>query len=115
MGGGLCISSCDHARFGLLLSRDGLWSGGKSILPSGWMGKALKPCELNHQYGFMIWLNVPGTKGLLLPAAREGSFFARGAGGNVIWCDKSLDLVVVVRWCGDVNGFIQKVMDASLI
>ena len=36
----------------------------------------------------------------------------QGAGGNYIWIEPTLDLVVVVRWCGDFKGFTEAVMAA---
>ena len=47
-GGGLFISSRDHARFGLLHLRDGVW-GEKRLIPEGWMDLALEPSPTNHQ------------------------------------------------------------------
>ena len=35
------------------------------------------------------------------PAAPPTSYSAQGAGGNYVWIEPTLDLVVVVRWCGD--------------
>ena len=96
-GGGLFISSRDHARFGLLMSRDGIWEN-KRLIPNGWISYATTPCKLHHQYGFMWWLNTEGERGKMFPSAPSTSFFAKGAGGNVIWIDPVLDLVVVVRW-----------------
>ena len=40
------------------------------------------------------------------------SYSAQGAGGNHIWVEPSLDLVVVVRWCGDFKGLTAKIMGA---
>ena len=93
-GGGLFINSLDHARFGYLLLRQGNWNG-KQLLSGNWIKQALTPCDQNPQYGYMFWLNTGRT---LSPSAPEGSFFARGAGSNVVWIDPENDLVAVFRW-----------------
>src|SRR5262249_46175523 len=41
-GGGLFIGARDHARIGLLVSRNGMW-GGKSLLPAAWLAAMLAP------------------------------------------------------------------------
>ncbi|MBI1845637.1 MAG: serine hydrolase [Candidatus Rokubacteria bacterium] len=93
-GGGLWMSTRDHARFGLLVRRGGAWEG-RRLLDEGWIRELRTPCALNPQYGLMWWLN---TGRLLTPGAPESSYSARGAGSNVIWIDPEHDLVVVVRW-----------------
>ena len=99
-GGGLHISSRDHARFGLLLARGGVW-GGDRLIPEGWIARATAPCEQNELYGFMWWL-YPGS----------AAFAARGAGGNFIYIDPERDLVVVARWCADRDGLVARVLAA---
>src|SRR5205085_4823332 len=51
-GGGLWMSTRDHARFGLLISRGGTWDGQK-LLSSSWIDESRKPCALNPQYGLL--------------------------------------------------------------
>ena len=46
------------------------------------------------------------------PSAPESSIFFLGNGTNMIWLEREHDLVVVVRWLQDVDGFIRKVMEA---
>jgi hypothetical protein len=48
----------------------------------------------------------------LMPAAPEGSFFALGYGGNMIWVDPAHDLVV--RWLepGQRDAFARRVLAA---
>eukprot|EP01043_Picozoa_sp_COSAG02_P054293 COSAG02_NODE_6126_length_3783_cov_144.796417_4_plen_93_part_00 len=84
----------------------------------------------------MWWLNTDGEKGRMYPSAPTTSYTAQvsshntlrqlapfhdchsrhwclqGAGGNYIWMEPTLDLVVVVRWCGDFKGFTEAVMAA---
>jgi CubicO group peptidase (beta-lactamase class C family) len=112
-GGGLFIDTEDHARFGLLALREGVW-GDRRILPPSWFRLATTPVEIRPEYGFMWWLN---TDRVLLPAAPESAFMAVGAGWtNVIYVDRQNDLVTVTRWLdgpGHVNDFLARVL-ASL-
>ena len=111
-GGGLFISTRDHARFGLLHTRGGEWATGQQLIPREWIETATEPSLTNHQYGAMWWLNTVGERGQFYPSVPSSSFVAQGAGGNYVWCEPSLDLVVVVRWCGDFKGFTERVMAA---
>lgn len=93
-GGGLWIDSYDHARFAELILADGVWEG-RRLLPEGWVKALTTPCDINPVYGLLWWLNTDGAH---YPSAPESSFFAIGAGTNLIWIDRPLDLAVVVRW-----------------
>jgi CubicO group peptidase (beta-lactamase class C family) len=93
-GGGLWMGSRDHARFGLLVHRRGVWRGQK-LLAESWVDEMRRPCPINPGYGFLWWLN---TGRAAHPAAPESSWSARGAGSNIIWLDPEHDLVVVARW-----------------
>lgn len=110
-GGGMWASTRDHARFGLLHERLGDW-GGRRILSERWVRMATTPTPLKPTYGYFWWLN---TDRKLFPSAPATSFFALGAGSNVIWVDPALDLVAVVRWIDNaqIDGFIARVV-ASL-
>jgi hypothetical protein len=109
-GGGLWMSTRDHARFGLLVQRGGQW-GARRIVSSTWIDEIRRPCPLNPQYGLLWWLNTDRGH---LPSAPASSFAARGAGSNVIWIDPEHDLVVVVRWIAkeSVDGFVKLVVDS---
>lgn len=109
-GGGFFISTLDHARFGYLHLRRGEWDG-QRILSERWIDEATTPSELNPRYGLMWWLNTDRRQ---YPSAPESSFFALGAGNNVIWVDPEHDLVVVVRWIEGraVDGLIARVLRA---
>ena len=109
-GGGLWMSSRDHARFGALIARGGRWNG-RQLVPAEWIAELRRPCALNPEYGLLWWLNTGRRH---LPSAPESSFAARGAGSNVIWIDPDHDLVVVVRWIDKphVDGLIARVLDA---
>lgn len=93
-GGGIHISSYDHARFGLLIHRDGMW-GDKRLLPEGWCGQLRAPCPIRDNYGFLWWLNTAASHWSGVP---ENSYAAVGAGTNIIWNAPDQDVVVVARW-----------------
>ena len=107
-GGGMHISTRDHARFGLLLLRNGKWQG-KPLISERWIRLATAPTDVRPGYGYMWWLNADGT----IPSAPRTAFWAAGNGGNYIYVDREHDLVVVLRWTRDVNGVIARVL-ASL-
>jgi CubicO group peptidase (beta-lactamase class C family) len=109
-GGGLWISSRDHARFGLLIHRGGCWAG-RAVLARSWIEEMRRPGPLNRQYGLLWWLN---TGRGLFPSAPESSYAARGAGSNLVWLDPEHDLVVVVRWIDSahVDGFLRLVLES---
>jgi CubicO group peptidase (beta-lactamase class C family) len=109
-GGGLWMSSRDHARFGLLIHRRGSWDG-RQLLDAGWIDEMLTPSALNPQYGLLWWLNTDRAQAPNAPASCHA---ARGAGSNVIWIDPEHDLVVVVRWIDKPSfpAFIDLVLDA---
>lgn len=108
-GGGLWMSTRDHARFGLLMLRRGRW-GERQVLPGAWVDAVTRPCPINPEYGLLWWLNTGRRQ---LPAAPESSYAARGAGSNVIWIDPEHDLVAVVRWIDKASfpGFVRLVLE----
>jgi hypothetical protein len=110
-GGGLFISSRDHARVGQLMLRRGAWNG-RQLVSERWLRELATPSEANPSYGYLWWLNT-GRK--LVPSAPDTGIFALGGGQNVIWVDETRDLVVVVRWLvrEHLDGLIARVI-ASL-
>jgi CubicO group peptidase (beta-lactamase class C family) len=56
-GGGLWMSTRDHARFGLLIHRGGQWKG-RELLARAWIEEMRRPCPLNAEYGLLWWLNT---------------------------------------------------------
>lgn len=92
-GGGVFTHAEDQARIGLLMLHDGVWDGHR-VLPEGWVKASTTPCALNPEYGLLWWLNSSGKN----PGVSAESFFAQGAGGNLIWVDPKHDLVAVFRW-----------------
>jgi CubicO group peptidase (beta-lactamase class C family) len=109
-GGGLWMSTLDHARVGLLALRQGLW-GDRRVLDADWLTEIRRPCAVNPQYGLLWWLNTGRQS---VPAAPESCFAARGAGANIIWVDPEHDLVVVARWIdrASIPGFLDVVLQA---
>jgi CubicO group peptidase (beta-lactamase class C family) len=93
-GGGVWISTRDQAHFGYLFLRRGRWQE-RQIISERWIDLATTPCPVNPAYGYMWWLN---TNRQLFPSAPQTSFYALGAGRNLMWVDPDHDLVVVVRW-----------------
>ena len=108
-GGGLWISTLDHARFGLLFLRRGQWNG-QQLISKSWIDEMTVPCALNDQYGYMWWLNT--GQGRYGRYASESTFAASGAGGNSVVVDPERNLVLVARWCQDVPGIVDLVAQA---
>ena len=67
------------------------------------------PAEARPGYGYMWWLN---TGKQALKDAPEHIYYAAGFGGNYIVVDEKNDLVVVVRWMGNLNDFMKIVLEA---
>lgn len=109
-GGGMFISARDHARFGTLILRRGVWAG-RRLLSDSWIEALTDPCPLKPGYGLLWWLNTDRAQ---YPAAPETSVFAVGMGTNLIWIDPALDLVVVARWVAKdrVDDLIGRIMRA---
>ena len=105
-GGGLFIGARDHARFGLLIGRQGDW-GGRQILSREWVKRMLTPSPTLTNYGYLWWLAAR----LGVPAS---SFSALGAGSNVIWVDPEQDIVAVLRWINgaQTDAFIDRLVAA---
>lgn len=107
-GGGLFISTLDHARVGLLVQRYGRWEN-HQLISTHYMQQLEQPCAVNPIYGFLWWLN---TDQQLYPSAPADSIFAIGGGQHLIWIDRQHDLTVVVRWIerAQCNAFIGRVL-----
>ena len=110
-GGGLWISSRDHARVGQLILNRGSW-GGSEILPESWVEDMTTPSPCNPGYGYLWWLNRNGEQS---PGAPASSVFALGAGYNAICVVPDHDIVTVVRWIAqDKVGELLGLVLASL-
>ena len=110
-GGGLCINSHDHVRIGQLILQRGAWDG-QQLVPESWIDDLSTPCDIKSTYGYLWWLN---THGAHYKNAPESSFFALGAGQNIIWIEPKHRLLMVARWVHDAkaNDLVGHVM-ASL-
>jgi CubicO group peptidase (beta-lactamase class C family) len=107
-GGGMFISTRDHARFGLLFLRKGKWNG-KQLISEKWIDMLRIPSSANPTYGYMWWLNTSKRQ---IASAPESVYYAAGFGGNYIVVDNEHDLVVVVRWAGStgtLNGIMKRI------
>jgi len=111
-GGGLFISTLDHARFGLLFLRNGTWNGEQLISPK-WIEYATTPSEAEKSYAAMWWTNHPeGNR--YMEGVPTSVYYAAGFGGNYIVIDPDHDLVVVTRWLEPrhMAEMVRKVMGA---
>lgn len=107
-GGGLWISTRDHARFGHLYLNRGTWDN-RVILDESWIEATVEPCSLNAGYGLMWWLNDGDS---ISRVAGTGAFAARGAGGNLIFVDPEREVVIVLRWCRHTRDVIDAILGA---
>ena len=107
-GGGMFISSEDHARFGLLFLRDGIW-GDERLISSDWIKKMRLPSENNSSYGYMWWLNRGQRK---WDGLSENIYYGSGFGGNYVVVVPDNDLVIVARWIDSskIGEFVNKVV-----
>ena len=108
-GGGLWIDTLDHARFGVLFLNRGRW-GHRQLISQRWIDMMTTPCDLNDQYGYMWWLNTGFAR--YGREMSESTFAASGAGGNSVVIDPHKKLVIVTRWCEDVEGVVGLVSQA---
>lgn len=110
-GGGVFISTEDHARFGLLFLNGGKWND-KQLISSEWINQATTPSPANKNYGFMWWLNPEGDNPGMSNISKN-AFYASGFGGNYIIVEPDHDLVIVIRWLepSKSNEFVKMIMD----
>ena len=93
-GGGLFISSEDHALVGELMRNRGRFNK-TQVINKTWFDSMLEPCALNPIYGCLTWLN---TDGGLFPTLASSSYLMLGAGQNIVFVDPEKELVCVLRW-----------------
>jgi len=94
-GGGVFISTEDHARFGLLFLNNRKWKNQQIVSPQ-WIQQATTSSQAANNYGYMWWLNKESSR--QWEGVSESVFYAAGFGGNYIVVDQENDLVVVTRW-----------------
>ncbi len=109
-GGGIFINSEDHARFGLLFLRDGVWDQ-ERLISSEWINMIGVPSENNPTYGYMWWLNTGDRYWEGLP---ENIYYGSGFGGNYVVVIPDHDMVIVARWLDStkVGEFVKRVVDS---
>lgn len=108
-GGGLFISTEDHARYGLLMLNRGVWDG-RRLIPEDWFEQLREPAQARPDYGYMWWLNTDRER---IPAAPGNAYWAAGFGGNYIYVDECNDLVVVLRWIPELAETIKRILAAK--
>jgi len=100
------MSARDLARFGLLYLRKGQWEG-RQVVPAHWVeesARAYSSSESGPGYGYLWWtepINNGVAPSVTLP---QGTFFARGAGGQYAFVIPGHDLVVVHRAAHVADG-----------
>lgn len=108
--GNLIFSGCDFgtarnwARLGLLYLEDGVWNG-ERLLPEDWVEFVSKPAPAWDEpiYGAHFWL--PSPKDLV--ALPQGSYYAKGHGGQATWIIPKHQLVVVrMGFTGELSGLL---------
>ena len=109
-GGGIFISTYDHARFGLLFLNEGKWKD-QQIISKEWVDAVQVSSEANPSYGYMWWLNRGSRK--WDGVEDESIYYAAGFGGNFIVVDKKNNTVIVTRWLepskiGELVKLVQK-------
>jgi CubicO group peptidase (beta-lactamase class C family) len=102
-GGGMFISGWDMARFGYLFLNNGRW-GDRQLVTEKWIQMARTP-GVNRGYGFMNWY---------FNANRPNRVSFNGNGPNMIYIDWEHDLVIVTRWLGGGNAFVNAVVAAKV-
>ena len=111
-GGGIFINSMDHARFGLLFLRNGIWNE-KLLLKPEWIELVQQPSKNNDSYGYMWWLNKGERK---WEGLSENIFFGAGFGGNYLVIVPEYKLVIVARWIDSskIGDFVKKIVDSHI-
>ena len=90
------MTARDMARFGLLYLRQGTWNG-RQVIPRDWVKVSTTPySDVGGRggYGYMWWVAANGKH---FPSVKlpDGSFSARGNGGQYILVIPQFDMVIV--------------------
>ncbi|HEX6625875.1 MAG TPA: serine hydrolase [Pyrinomonadaceae bacterium] len=93
------VSARDAARFGLLYLRGGEWQG-REVIPAAWVAESTRVYSVaggRGGYGYLWWVAADGKHlpGVTIP---DGSYSARGSGGQYILVIPEYDLVIVHRF-----------------
>jgi CubicO group peptidase (beta-lactamase class C family) len=83
------MRTVDMAKMGHLLLQDGQWADGQSVLPAGFAAQMAKPLSgggppVGLPYGLSWWVPSGST------------FFASGYGGQLVWVQVPLGMVIAV-------------------
>ncbi len=110
-GGGMFLSAFDQARLGYLYLRDGRWEG-KQLISKEWIHQARTPTSAKDTYGYMNWFLNTDQK--FLPSAPEDAVAFLGNGTNMVYLDRTNDLLIVARWLDrkQLDGLIKEVLAA---
>ncbi|NUO48521.1 MAG: beta-lactamase family protein [Polyangiaceae bacterium] len=117
------LATCrDHARFGYLYLRNGVWADGP-VVPWQHVQASLTPSQSQNQaYGYLWWLNghTPALdpfgqlkESTIAPFAPSDLFAARGFGDQFIDVIPSLDMVIVrigpdpLAFGGDITDIME--------
>lgn len=108
-GGGMVISANDQRLVAEMMINNGSFQG-QQLVSADWIEMMREPCKVAPWYGFFTWLN---TDHAASKAASTDSYFAMGIGGQLIWHDPSLKLVVVMRWIdiAHMEAIIERVLE----
>lgn len=94
----LLLSARDLARFGLMMARGGRWQG-RQVIDDDWVEVSTRAhSDAGHSggYGYLWWV-ADQQRHFPYASLPDGSFSARGAGGNSLVVIPAWDLVVVNR------------------
>lgn len=105
------------ARFGLLLSQDGVWNGTTVQSDVNYLDDMRTPSQtLNNSYGYLTWLNgqssfmLPSTQlvfpGSTIPSAPSDMYAALGKNGQIINVVPSEGLVIVRMGSSMGNSYV---------
>jgi CubicO group peptidase (beta-lactamase class C family) len=110
-GMGLWLIPRDMAKIGQLMLNSGLWED-QQLISSGWVAASTVRQANHREYGF-YWLT-----------SEQGTFWASGKGGQLIWLYPEKELLVVITsdsfakgWMllkGSYDAIFQGIYDAIL-
>ena len=114
------MSVRDLARYGLMFMNCGRW-GKAQVIPEAWVLQSIRGRPIVDgapnveffqrfgDYGYMWWVDKPGSRTWPEIDTREPVYFGQGANGHFLWIAPYLDLVVVhqVATPGGLGSFDQ--------
>ena len=114
------MSVRDLARFGLMYMNCGRWRD-EQVIPQAWILESTQGRPISDgspdaeffrnfgDYGYMWWVDKPGSRSWPEVETREPVYFGQGANGHYVWVAPYLDLVVVhqVATPGGLGSFDQ--------